>query len=217
MAEQGIDALQPGDGSRHLGDGACGKGERPRRYSAMCIAQDVAGLVEGAGGWLFDRAMAGWDVSAFVDERSDPRALHILGVRTVRYAEAWAAMETTTPTSFVVAGERYASDVEARRLLQDALGEGADVTVFGSPCALDQVEGISSVTYRLTAAAHAFKMHALAVAGRGRPPAHAIESLRQRDTTRPRVHIPRRRVPPKVLVPLPSTTATGTRMIGSAR
>ncbi|WP_343575423.1 hypothetical protein [Mycobacterium sp.] len=49
------------------------------RYRLDVVAADVADVVTFAGGWLFDRAMAGWDVTVLVADHVDERPLRILG------------------------------------------------------------------------------------------------------------------------------------------
>src|ERR1700734_1067170 len=51
---------------------------RPRMTA---IAPSAAEAVQYAGGWLFDQAMAGWDVTVVTVDDGDPRPLDILGVR----------------------------------------------------------------------------------------------------------------------------------------
>src|SRR5262245_53417438 len=53
------------------------------RYRLDVIASNVDEVVRSAGGWLFDRSMAGWDVSLLTTEPSNPRALQILGIGTL--------------------------------------------------------------------------------------------------------------------------------------
>ena len=49
------------------------------RYRVDVVAADVADVVKFAGGWLFDRAMAGWDVTVLLVDHPDERPLQILG------------------------------------------------------------------------------------------------------------------------------------------
>jgi hypothetical protein len=50
------------------------------KYQLDVTASDVADLVRSAGGWLFDRSMAGWDVNVVVTGGCDSLPLQILGV-----------------------------------------------------------------------------------------------------------------------------------------
>src|ERR1700688_3322744 len=49
---------------------------RPR---LAVLAPSVVEVVRSAGGWLFDRAMAGWNVTVITSDHSDSRPLQILG------------------------------------------------------------------------------------------------------------------------------------------
>src|SRR6201999_4509172 len=51
-----LGVVGPGHGTAELG----------LRYRLDVVAADVADVVKFAGGWLFDRAMAGWDVTVLL-------------------------------------------------------------------------------------------------------------------------------------------------------
>ncbi|MBV9351060.1 MAG: hypothetical protein JOZ23_05930, partial [Mycobacterium sp.] len=53
------------------------------RYRLDVVAADVIDVVKFAGGWLFDRAMAGWDVTVLVADHPDDRPLKVLGAQTL--------------------------------------------------------------------------------------------------------------------------------------
>ena len=53
------------------------------RYRLDVVASSVDDVVVSAGGWLFDRAMAGWEVNLLIAEPSDARPLQILGISTL--------------------------------------------------------------------------------------------------------------------------------------
>ena len=61
---------------------------RPRMTA---IAPSAAEAVQYAGGWLFDQAMAGWDVTVVTVDDGDPRPLDILGVRARTFDAVFAA------------------------------------------------------------------------------------------------------------------------------
>ncbi len=56
--------------------------ELDMRYRLDVVAPSVAEVVRNAGGWLFDRVMAGWDVTVMITGDDDIRPLQILGVDT---------------------------------------------------------------------------------------------------------------------------------------
>ena len=57
--------------------------ELDMRYRLDVVAANAADAVRFAGGWMYDRVMAGWDVTVLVADRSDDRPLHILGVEMI--------------------------------------------------------------------------------------------------------------------------------------
>ena len=61
------------------------------------VPSDSAPLtsLQSAGGWLCDRARAGWDVSVLVADREDPRPLTILGATTLDRGVEFASMVRT--------------------------------------------------------------------------------------------------------------------------
>jgi len=57
--------------------------DRVMRYQLIVIAPSGADVVQFAGGWLFDRRMAGWDIDVLVPDQDAARSLRVLGVRAV--------------------------------------------------------------------------------------------------------------------------------------
>ena len=49
------------------------------RYRLDVVAPTVLDAVQFAGGWIFDRVMAGWDVTVLIADGADVRPLEILG------------------------------------------------------------------------------------------------------------------------------------------
>jgi hypothetical protein len=70
QADGSAGAPDPAEAVRHF--------LRPR---LTAIAPTAAEVVRQAGGWLFDQAMAGWDVTVITTEHPDPRPLRMLGAR----------------------------------------------------------------------------------------------------------------------------------------
>ena len=104
------------------------------RYRLDVVAADVADVVKFAGGWLFDRAMAGWDVTVLVADRrgdpSDDRPLQILGAQALDLDDALAAMESgvaTRPNPQAVAVAAEAARTGFGRL-RSFLEDGDDAT-----------------------------------------------------------------------------------------
>src|ERR1700739_2914666 len=51
------------------------------RYRLDVVAASAADVVQSAGGWLYDRAMAGWEVAVLLPHGGDTRSLRVLGGR----------------------------------------------------------------------------------------------------------------------------------------
>ena len=70
------------------------------RYRLDVVAANAADAVRFAGGWMYDRVMAGWDVTVLLADRSDERPLQILGVATSDLELAltsWAGAQSYDP------------------------------------------------------------------------------------------------------------------------
>ncbi len=135
------------------------------RYRLDIVAPSVVEVVRSAGGWVFDRVMAGWDVRVLVADRCDDRALQILGAETADLETVLASgLVGPRPHALAVATELYDRDDRVRDGVRQALESGlTEVTLWGHtwPAELDRVD---SVEHRLSVAARAFKAQALAAA-----------------------------------------------------
>ncbi len=160
------------------------------RYRLDVVATDVADVVRFAGGWLFDRAMAGWDVTVLVADHPDERPLRILGVQIVDLEHALATVgHRPPPQTLAAAADLFDCDSRVRQGVLQALDQGAtEVTLWGQtwPAELDDTVGL--VEHRLSAAAQAFKEQALAAAGICAAGIGRIEVFRSRVMSSPSVH-----------------------------
>lgn len=153
-------------------DVADGKGAddgRQHGYRLIVLAAGVCDVVESVGGFLCDRARAGWDVSMPLVGPCDARPLAILGI---------AAQGLDTDVASVIRGlpAGGALAVDADLLTHDAgvrddvarvaIRGRAEVTVWGRPELGDSGHGLEPVVHPLSVAATAFKMHALLATGR---------------------------------------------------
>ena len=136
------------------------------RYRLDVVAADVADVVRCAGGWMYDRVMAGWDVTVLLADGADERPLHILGVATADLESAlalWA--DRPHPQTVAVAADLFASDERVRRGVLCALEQGlTEVTLWGESCPSELDESVGAVRHHLSAAARAFKTQALTAA-----------------------------------------------------
>ncbi|HKS98613.1 MAG TPA: hypothetical protein VJT31_03705 [Rugosimonospora sp.] len=126
----------------------------------LVLASCPVEVVRFTGGWLFDRVMAGWEATVLLAHDSDARPLRILGARTAALA---APVRGMRPQAVVVEAELYASDPRVRRIVKDALEDGAEVKLWGNGWPAD-LDGGESVQHRLSVAARAFKAQAMAAA-----------------------------------------------------
>jgi hypothetical protein len=159
------------------------------RYRLDVVAADVADVVRFAGGWLFDRAMAGWDVTVVVADHPDERPLQILGAKMLDLEYALATVgHRPAPQTLAVAADLFDCDSRVRQGVLQALDQGAtEVTLWGQTWPVELDECVSLVEHRLSAAAQVFKSHALAAAGISAPSIGTTETFRSRVILRPSV------------------------------
>ncbi len=137
------------------------------RYRLDVVAPNAVDVVRHAGGWLYDRAMAGWDVTVLVGEDIDERPLHVLGARTLDIETALGTwMDRQRPQTIAVAADVFEADARIREGVLKAIEHGStEVTLWGESCPADLHRTVDVVQHELSAAARAFKAHALTAAG----------------------------------------------------
>jgi hypothetical protein len=158
------------------------------RYRLDVVAADVADVVRFAGGWLFDRTMAGWDVTVLVAGHPDERPLQILGAATLdlEYALATAG-HRPPPQTLAAAADLFGCDSRVRQGVLQALDQGAtEVTLWGQTWPTELDDSVGLVEHRLSAAAQAFKAQALAAAGISVGSVGPVERFRSRVMSGPR-------------------------------
>jgi hypothetical protein len=136
------------------------------RYRLDVVAPSIVEVVRCAGGWLFDRVMAGWDVTVFVADAPDVRPLQILGAATADLEAALAsAGQGPRPQAVAVAAGVFGRDARVRDGVLKALDCGQiEVMLWGDPWPAELDPTINSVQHRLSVAARAFKAEALSAA-----------------------------------------------------
>ncbi len=132
------------------------------RYRLHVVATNIADVVTSIGGLIFDRAMAGWDVTVAVDSDRrgaiDDRPLRILG--------ASVASPPSGPHVLAVATDVFVANEPVRRLaLAARKGNTADVLLWGRRHPPNLNCRFVPVRHRPSAAARVFKSHALAARG----------------------------------------------------
>ena len=136
------------------------------RYRLHVVAATVVDVVKFAGGWLFDRAMAGWDVTVLVAEHPDDRPLQILGAQILDLEDALASVETRPrPQALAAAADLFGWDPRVRQGVLQALDHGVtEVTLWGETWPAELDDSVGLVQHRLSTAAQTFKAQALAAA-----------------------------------------------------
>lgn len=150
------------------------------RYRLDVVASSVIDVVKFAGGWLFDRSMAGWDVTVLLTDHPDERPLHILGARTLDLDDALASVGTRPrPQALAAAADLLGSDPRVRSGVLQALDRGVtEVTLWGKTWPAELADSVGLVEHRLSSAAQIFKARALDAAGSKVRSVGAVESFR---------------------------------------
>lgn len=137
------------------------------RYRLDVVAPSVVDAVTFAGGWIYDRVMAGWDVTVLIDSDDDLLPLQILGAETLALQSALEAWEDRPhPQTVAVAADLFDRDPRVLAHVRNALDQGAtEVTLWGERLPAELDRSVDSAQHHLSAAARAFKARALAAAG----------------------------------------------------
>lgn len=150
------------------------------RYRLDVIASNVGDVVLSAGGWLFDRAMAGWDVNLHIVEPSDARPLQILGIDARPLDETFGSpMAWPSGHSIAVAADVFKTHSGVRKNAARALERGVtEVTLWGDAWPPEFSRRADAVQHRLSAAARAFKAQAMSAASLPSSAIAATETFR---------------------------------------
>lgn len=150
-----------------FGDGQPGAHGGTLTYRLDVIASGPADVVHSVGGWLYDRARAGWDVAVLLPQLSDSRALRILGMHAADLdAELLTASAAGPARGLAVSAEMYASDARIEHAVLSALDRWmTEVTLWQHDWPLTVGRRTTPVLHVLSDAARAFKRQALSAAG----------------------------------------------------
>jgi hypothetical protein len=153
----------PGAKSRRLTPGGTD------RYRLHVVATSIADVVTSIGGLIFDRAMAGWDVTVEVERnigREADRAIRILGARVATAAGSGSTGSAPRPHVLAVAGDVFVANEAVRRLaLAARKGNATEVLLWGRRQPPNLNGRFVPVRHRPSAAARVFKSHALGARG----------------------------------------------------
>ncbi len=136
-------------------------------YRLDVVAASAADVVSSIGGWLYDRARAGWDVHVLLAEHCDHRPLRILGMQAVELdPHILAASTDCTARGLAVSAEMFVRDARIQREVLAALNRRmTEVTLWHDDWPLNVGHRTTTVQHVLSGAARAFKRHALQAAG----------------------------------------------------
>ena len=141
------------------------------RYRLDVVAASAVDVVQSAGGWLYDRMMAGWEVTVLLPDGFDTRPLRILGIRALdiqaELAPEFASVGMgVTSQSLAVSAEAFGSDARVRDRVLDALDRpSTEVALWGDGWPLRINRGTTRAQHALSSGARVFKGYALAAAG----------------------------------------------------
>jgi hypothetical protein len=141
--------------------------DRAVKYHLDVVASSPADVVCSAGGWLYDRVRAGWQVNVLLPQPCDTRPLQILGVHAAELDAQIAPASTGCATrGLAVSADMFDSDTRIRREVLKALDRRmTEVTLWHDGWPLAVGHRTTTVVHVLSAAARAFKRHALTAAG----------------------------------------------------
>jgi hypothetical protein len=153
---------------------------RHGKYQLDVTACDVADLVRHAGGWLYDRSREGWDVSVLLSGGGDVTPLQILGLGAQRPPVDDDPSAPHRAMALAVSSDALAANSLLREDVIRAMRRGfVEVTLWGDPTAHGLNRGVEPEEHVLSAAARAFKAHALRAIGLDEAVAPAETFLRR--------------------------------------
>ena len=147
------------------------------RYRLDVVAISAADVVQSAGGWLYDRVMAGWEVTALLPDGCDTRPLRVLGVQALDPGARFA-LTGSTSQSLAVSAEAFTADARVRDKVLESLDDRlTEVALWGDGWPLGVNRATTRAQHVLSAAAWRFKGYALAAAGIPCAPVGPTETL----------------------------------------
>lgn len=137
------------------------------RYRLAVVASDAVQAVRHVGGWMYDRTMAGWEVTALLADTADVRPLRILGAAVLDLEDSLASpVHDIWPHAVAVAPELIANDLRVRTGVLESLEQRrTEVALWGAELPAELDGRLDLAQHRLSVAARAFKSAALAAAG----------------------------------------------------
>jgi hypothetical protein len=150
------------------------------RYHVEVVASDVVDVVRWAGGWIFDRATAGWEVTVLVAGHCDVRPLRILGATAFDIESHFDSIDIgSSAHTLAVGADVLARNARVRGDVLHALDRRLiEVTLWGDACPVELDPRVDPAQHLLSTAARVFKAHALAAAGCPEDSVSPVETFR---------------------------------------
>jgi hypothetical protein len=126
------------------------------RYTLGVMAQSVSDAVLCAGGLIFDRAAAGWDVTVYTKDDGCSLAIEILGAKSCDL-ESLLCQDALYPTVLVVTASLHAENGRVQACVATASRLGAADVLFADAGVPDDTGRGGAFLYTLGGAASAFK------------------------------------------------------------
>ncbi|ORB85013.1 hypothetical protein B1987_15800 [Mycobacterium kansasii] len=147
------------------------------RYRLEVVAISAADVVQAAGGWLYDRVMAGWEVTVLLPGAGGARPLRILGARAADLETGLTVIRPGGQSLAVSAGAFAADDRVRDRVLEALADRSTEVALWGDQCPWGLNRGIGPVRHVLSSAARVFKRQALNASGISCGAVESVETL----------------------------------------
>jgi hypothetical protein len=133
---------------------------RQTPHRLVVLGSDTGDTVSAVGGLIVDAVRAGWNVDVYLESEADERPLRILGVVGRNLPEEFA-FEPDGADAVFVHTALHERNRGVRKLIADVTRRRiAEVATWGEHAA-SGLTADTAVEYRLSAAAHAFKHHAM--------------------------------------------------------
>ena len=135
------------------------------RHRLDVIAVTPGDVVHTAGGWLYDRAMAGWQVKVLLPRGCAARPLRVLGAQVFDIASE-LDVSGLVGQGLAVSVDAFTADDRVRALVRKAADSRfTEVSLWGEGWPPVAGRGLIRTHYKISAAARAFKVQALRAAG----------------------------------------------------
>jgi hypothetical protein len=148
------------------------------RYRLHVVSPNLLDTVRFAGGLIFDKATAGWDVLVLLSNCYDVRPIQILGADVADASDDQLLESLRHPTALLAATSLHAEE-QIWPLVRAALSDDRTEVGFWDVESPTPSHRPATVTrHQLSLAARAFKSHALAAAGFIAEPVESVEVFR---------------------------------------